>query len=779
MRPRKSILGSASSPTQPRRLGSLVNQTFVSLAQSTEAFQSTSAFASTGHHGGRPELTTTYAPDEADDEGEGSSYDLDADEDEDDIYLEDDEDDEEDLGSDDYLDDDPDEHSRNQGAPCYVDPYSFPVHNHPPRPSNVPPHPDLYLSEESDLSDDAGTPLVNHYSDVLNLLSHDMDIESASDTDAGIEYSSHEEDFVLEANQPGTTDGPEASPQGNADVFHDAQPSVAPAMVDFMTGATLHPSPPPPVPNPPLTHHSMTTWFDGTHPTALSNPNPATLGPSNYGLTDFLHNWARQTNMLQGLVRGRAPWPAQINELAASETKCVKRDDLHGDLCDFQGIDWVDLRVQRTDARERRLLTYNNYVNIPGSDKWTPDLPDVMLPKTRSFFRFRRMDIRRNVHLAHFQLRYLLGSASRSRVFYPSVNSIQQLNPISGESRSVVKLSNIPGSQISTLIADHGVLVAGNFNGEYILRHLDSDEPESRACHIGTITTHLSGITNHVQVHPSRSSSAPLAAFASNDMIFRTMDIATETWLSHEEFDFPLNCTALSPDKRLRVMVGDTLKVTIIAAESTLPGGKPEVLRELSGHHDYGFACDWADDGWTIATAFQDKSVKIWDARYLTDMTGAAVPLCTIRTQMAGARNLKFSPVGSGKRVLVAAEEADYINIIDAQTFRSKQTLDIFGEIGGVGFANGGQDLQVLCCDRDRGGLLQFERCNLGGEATFELADDSDNDKPVRLGEHPLRHHRGGGYDWPESVFTEDRRWKESKTKRQRKAAGQVDLEPF
>ncbi|KAK0729382.1 hypothetical protein B0T21DRAFT_211580 [Apiosordaria backusii] len=776
MRPRKSLLGTASSPTQPRRLGSLINQTFVSLAQSTEAFQSTSAFPSTSHYGGHPELIAAYSPDEADDEGEGSSYDLDEDEDDDDIYLDED-DSEGEHSSDNYPDENLDEYSHNQEALCYDDPYSFPVHNHPPRPSDVPPHPDLYLSEESDFSDGAGTPLVNHYSDVLNLLSHDMDIESASETDAGIDYSSHEEDAVLDGNQLGTNIGPEPSLQSGDDVFFDAQPPVVAPMVHYMTGAPYHPIPPP-APNPPMIHHPiMTTWFEGGHPVALTNPNPVTLGPSNYGLSDFLHHWARQSNMLQGLVRGRAPWPAHINELGSSKTTCIKRDDLQGDRCDFQGINWDYLGVKRKDARERRLLTYNNYVNIPGSDKWTPDLPDIMLPQTESFFRFRRMDIRRDVNLSHFQLRYLLSSISRSRAFYANSNSIQQLNPISGESRSIVKLSNTPGSQISTLIADHGVLVAGNFIGEYMIRHLNSDEPESKACHTGTISTSHSGITNHAQVYQSRTSSSPIAAFASNDEVLRTMDITTETFLSRENYDFPLNCTALSPDKRLRVMVGDTLSVTITAAESTLPDSRPEVLRELSGHHDFGFACDWADDGWTIATAFQDKSVKIWDARYLTDSSGSSVPLCTIRTQMAGARNLKFSPVGSGKRVLVAAEEADYINIIDAQTFRSKQTLDVFGEIGGVTFTNGGQDLMVLCCDRDRGGVLQFERCGLGGESTWNLADEDC--KPVRLGDDPLRHRGGSTYDWPDSIFTENRRRKESATKRHRKGAAQFDLEPF
>jgi hypothetical protein len=78
---------------------------------------------------------------------------------------------------------------------------------------------------------------------------------------------------------------------------------------------------------------------------------------------------------------------------------------------------------------------------------------------------------------------------------------------------------------------------------------------------------------------------------------------------------------------------------------------------------------------------------------------------------MAGVRSLKFSPAGSGQPVLVAAEDADFINIIDAQTYDSKQTIDIFGNIGGIAFTNEGRDLNVFCCDPARGSLMQFERC--------------------------------------------------------------------
>ncbi|KAH6619842.1 hypothetical protein B0J18DRAFT_255595 [Chaetomium sp. MPI-SDFR-AT-0129] len=512
-----------------------------------------------------------------------------------------------------------------------------------------------------------------------------------------------------------------------------------------------------------------------THTFSISNPNPSTIGPSNYGLVDFLRHWARQSRLLQTMSRGSCPWPNEVNALQSLPEASIKYADLEGDQCDLQGIAWDSLGVTRRDARERRLLTYNNYVNVAGSDMWTPDLSDVALPSRDNFFRFQRMNIKKNIHLAHFQLRNVFASTSRSRVFYPAVGAIQQFNPISGHSRAVMKLSDAPASQISTLAAGHGVLVAGGFGGEYLLRHLDPNDPENASGHEGVITNSISGITNHVSVYQSRTSFAPLAAFASNDNCFRVLDLTTETWLSEETHEFAPNCAAVSPDGRLRVMVGDSTDVVITAAESSRPGGEPDVLHKLSGHRDFGFACDWADDGWTIATAFQDKTVKIWDARRLTDTSGNSTSVCTIRSEMAGARSLRFSPIGSGKRVLVAAEEADFINIIDARTFRSKQTIDIFGELGGVSFTNGGHDLMVLCCDRARGGVLELERCGQGDRFTW----DSDEEVPAGR----KSHHRRRGEptsDWPRSIFTEDRR-RLGRSRRMRlgSMASQVELDPF
>jgi WD40 repeat protein len=392
-----------------------------------------------------------------------------------------------------------------------------------------------------------------------------------------------------------------------------------------------------------------------------------------------------------------------------------------------------------------------------------------------SFFRFRRMDIRRNTHLSHFQLRNVLAATTRTQMFYTGSGVVHRFNPVSGEAKTVIRLPEAPHTQISTLAAGHGVLVAGGFNGEYMLRPVDGDGEDdlSRSCD-GILTSHQSGITNHVQVSLSRQSRSPRAAFASNDQVFRVLDIETKTYVSEEAFAVPINCSAISPDRRLRVMVGDSNKVLITTAESTLGSGRPEILQQLEGHRDFGFACDWADDGWTVATGFQDRLVNIWDARRWTDSSGRAMPVETIRTEMAGVRSLHFSPIGSGKRVLVATEEADFLNIIDAQTFRSKQTIDIFGEIGGTTFTNDGQDLVVLCTDRVRGGLIQLERCSLGAEASWD-----PDEIPGSLPSRELLGQRGRTFDWPRNHHNEWKMVGESQTRRRRKAASVDTLEPF
>lgn len=516
-------------------------------------------------------------------------------------------------------------------------------------------------------------------------------------------------------------------------------PSLAGA--DIVMDAAPPPGPWAPTPNnAPLPLPQPPMLIEPLDLAPISNPNPTMLGSENHGLIDFLWHWSREARIAHSYsMRAYAPCPEDIRRQAQIHMSEVRYDDLHGDQYDLQGMDWDSMGTTRQHARRRRLDTYKNYVNKEGSDRLNPHMTDVRIPATDSFFRFRKYLVRRDVYLAHFQLRSVLACPSRSQAYYPGGRGVNHMNPVSGKTELFLNNSDVTGlgAVISTLDANHGVLMAGTFNGEYYLKNLYTEDKKDYSD--GQITPNLGGITNHIQIHKPRRSSSPVAAISSNDEGFRVMDLATEKFLLQTRYRFALNCSSISPDGRLRAMVGDDFKVIISDADTG------QIQQELAGHRDFGFSCDWCDDGWTVATGFQDKGVKIWDARRWCDSRGISTPLCTIRSEMAGVRNLRFSPAGSGERVLVAAEEADFVNIIDAQTYHTKQTIDVFGEIGGIAFTNGGQDLNVLVSDRSRGGLLQLERCGVGPEPFFNNSwrrfTDRDTDQwRYRVDENAHKH---------------------------------------
>lgn len=362
-----------------------------------------------------------------------------------------------------------------------------------------------------------------------------------------------------------------------------------------------------------------------------------------------------------------------------------------------------------------------------------------------------------------------MACASRDHIFYAGRAQVLHWNPRNGvpEPDVAMDLTNPTvqpahfiqgapqGIQISTLTVDHDILVAGGFSGEYALVNLKAQKDTKHT--EGLVTEHLNSITNHIQVHTASDSYGPLAAFASNDNYMRLLDIGTNKFVAEHKYEHAINCTAISPDQRLRVLVGDTRQVMICNAETG------EILQSLEGHRDFGFSCDWADDGWTVATGNQDMQVKIWDARKWTNSHGVAQPIATVSADMAGVRKLKFSPLGSGKRVLLAAEPADIISVIDGESFTSKQTLSLFGEIGGVDFTNDGQDLLVANCDDMRGGLMQYERCGYASHGLYGLEEYESRRRN--------RNRRGGeGHDWkrtdeevvrhPRAKGTEEQRYR-------------------
>ena len=105
------------------------------------------------------------------------------------------------------------------------------------------------------------------------------------------------------------------------------------------------------------------------HPPVMpSSTNSMILGSENLGLVDFLRLWAERGRY----DSTRAPMPdiRSIHAQANASIKAVEYQDLLGDRCDFQGLDWTGMGITRANARTRRRVTYKNYVNREGSDGW-------------------------------------------------------------------------------------------------------------------------------------------------------------------------------------------------------------------------------------------------------------------------------------------------------------------------------------------------------------------------------------------------------------------------
>jgi len=226
---------------------------------------------------------------------------------------------------------------------------------------------DGYISDDLDMSDDAGVPLVN-YLEVAQLLNSDPSIGSSGE----FEFDSDEPDNAQpiqdsSSSETGDVQSPLLPATGFANMLSHLQPSLQPPFLNPSAVSTQLEQLVADTGDP-----AAAAWFEGTHPVALTNPNPNALGPGNYSLSDFLHHWARQSRGLTGLPRerGRYPWPSRINDVSSRPLTHVQYADLIGDQCDFQGVDWEHIGVTRREARERRLLTYNNYVNHQGSDRW-------------------------------------------------------------------------------------------------------------------------------------------------------------------------------------------------------------------------------------------------------------------------------------------------------------------------------------------------------------------------------------------------------------------------
>ncbi|KAF2088356.1 YVTN repeat-like/Quino protein amine dehydrogenase, partial [Saccharata proteae CBS 121410] len=385
--------------------------------------------------------------------------------------------------------------------------------------------------------------------------------------------------------------------------------------------------------------------------------------------------------------------------------RSINKEELQGNRYDMQGINWDRLETTRESARDARIKLYQCTRKRP-TTTLSANRP-YPLPNTENYFSFRRMNTNHKALISHFQLRNLIAATSRNDIFYASRSHVIRTDSVGLACDTVMDLNNDKTSMasihsapfdITSMTARDDILIAGGFRGEYAL--IDLSSPSTTKPHQGFVSHNYNAITNHIHLFPSRTSphSAPLAAFSSNDASFRLLDTATQTFLRTTTYPAATNCTATSPDSRLRCVVGDFQDVLITDADT----GRP--FEAIPAHSDHAFACAWADDGILVATGAQDGNVVIHDARRW------GRPLATLTSSMACPRSLHWSPVGGGKRVLVVAEADDIVRVVDARGWEKQQCLELFGTVAGVAVGQDGERIWVANADRRFGGIAEFER---------------------------------------------------------------------
>ncbi|GAB7361064.1 hypothetical protein MBLNU230_g1104t1 [Neophaeotheca triangularis] len=449
----------------------------------------------------------------------------------------------------------------------------------------------------------------------------------------------------------------------------------------------------------------------------------------NYDFSDFLLDWKWHTTCTPGMP----PTDYIRNQSGPAHQRYITSDDIAaGREDDIQGIDWPSLRCKRADAfAARRALNPSQQYRV---HSWSAS-DTQHAPQLDRQYTFKSFNPAHRARFSHYQLRNVLATSSQDSVYYATRNKVIKTSlacPTLSETAMdlpkprhdadnfqtsagfrITCLSTTPTPTFPSYQTPQ-VLLAGGFEGEYALQTLDSSIPTPGPTHLGTVTRAHNNLITHIQTHQTRySTSTPYAALSSNDHTVRLLNTATNTFTAVHSYETPINSTAISPDSRLRLLVGDTPHALITDAE------RGDVLVTLRHHTDHGFACAWSRGGRHLATAAQDGKIALWDARNWKS------PLTSLSCLSGCARLLQFCDDGS----LVVGESEDVVSVLAGRCegfWDRRQDLRFFGALAGLGLLEGGARVVVANADRGVGGLGVWERsagCDSAGEGWEGFAE--------------------------------------------------------
>lgn len=425
----------------------------------------------------------------------------------------------------------------------------------------------------------------------------------------------------------------------------------------------------------------------------------------NYDVLEFVDSWRMRSLRNKRLQPFHPSMQAAMKLRRPPTVVCAK--DVASPSDDLQGIHWHLIGHSRAEALQARVWLHPSQRKTVTPHDLQQPLPIRKCLLKETAYRFRNFAPLHRAQFCHYQLRNLLAAPNRSDIFYANGGQIFKTSLACPSEKHLIMDLHKPHAsafdlRITCLASTPQcprLLFAGGFNGEYAMLDLHAPitaPPSASPPSEGIVTHAYNGIVTHIEAFAARSSGLPSAAFCSNDGHLRLFDAATERFTASFAYTHPINCSARSPDARLRVIVGDSPDVCIADAE------KGNVLVTLTNQHgDHAFACAWAPNAVHVATSAQDGETLVWDARNWSQ------PLRKLRSAVSCPRSLHFSDDGA----LVVAEDDDVVSVYDGgRDYILRQEMRFFGAVAGIALLGGGEEVVVANADRTVGGLLTFER---------------------------------------------------------------------
>jgi len=92
-------------------------------------------------------------------------------------------------------------------------------------------------------------------------------------------------------------------------------------------------------------------------------------------------------------------------------------------------------------------------------------------------------------------------------------------------------------------------------------------------------------------------------------------------------------------------------------------------IGDLIGHQDFTFGTDFHPDGFTVATANQDLTARIWDIRMFKETN-------KLVASNQNVSSVKFIQDGN---YLAAGEYMSYLNVYKTINYKLSNEIDFFG----------------------------------------------------------------------------------------------------